>query len=269
MNERVVIVGGTSGIGLATARRQLKRGEGRRRHRPQPRATADRAGRTGRTGGQSSMPDASGMSGTSGTSDRPGTAGTSATASGSVVDARDERATREFFTRLGRVDHVVVAATGSTAAGPFRSVTTEALREAAEGKLITHSLTARAALDVLSPTGSITFVTAASAGAAMPGTAGLAAVNASVAAMVPVLAVELAPVRCNAVSPGMVDTPWWDWMDAEAKAETFAAYAKSTPAGRCGHPEDIADAISFLVGNSFTTGVVLTVDGGARLASGA
>jgi NAD(P)-dependent dehydrogenase (short-subunit alcohol dehydrogenase family) len=126
-----------------------------------------------------------------------------------------------------------------------------------------------AALDVLSPTGSITFVTAASAGAAMPGTAGLAAANASVAAMVPVLAVELAPVRFNAVSPGIVDTPWWDWMDADAKAETFAAYAKSTPAGRCGHPEDIADAISFLLGNSFTTGVVLTVDGGARLASGA
>ncbi|MBX7467976.1 SDR family oxidoreductase [Streptomyces sp. NPDC048491] len=248
MNERVVIVGGTSGIGLETARRQLGAGRdvvvtGRDPERLRA-ALADLAG-----------PAA--------------TDGTAATASGSVVDARDETATREFFAGLGRVDHVVVAATGSTAAGPFRSVTTDALREASEGKLIAHSLTARAALDVLSPTGSITFVTAASAGAAMPGTAGLAAVNASVAAMVPVLAVELAPVRFNAVSPGVVDTPWWDWMDEDAKAETFAAYAKSTPAGRCGRPEDIADAISFLVGNSFTTGIVLTVDGGARLASGA
>ncbi|MGW5525963.1 SDR family oxidoreductase [Streptomyces xanthochromogenes] len=245
MNERVVIVGGTSGIGLETARRQLG------------------AGRdvvvTGRDPGRlrAALAELTAVEGASGT------------ASGSVVDARDETATQEFFTGLGRVDHVVIAATGSTAAGPFRSVATDALREASEGKLIAHSLTARAALDVLSPAGSITFVTAASAGAAMPGTAGLAAVNASVAAMVPVLAAELAPVRFNAVSPGVVDTPWWDWMDEEAKAETFAAYAKSTPAGRCGRPEDIADAISFLVGNGFTTGVVLTVDGGARLASGA
>ncbi|MFK0178938.1 SDR family oxidoreductase [Streptomyces xanthochromogenes] len=245
MNERVVIVGGTSGIGLETARRQLG------------------AGRdvvvTGRDPGRlrAALAELTAVEGASGA------------ASGSVVDARDETATQEFFAGLGRVDHVVIAATGSTAAGPFRSVATDTLREASEGKLIAHSLTARAALDVLSPAGSITFVTAASAGAAMPGTAGLAAVNASVAAMVPVLAVELAPVRFNAVSPGVVDTPWWDWMDEEAKAETFAAYAKSTPAGRCGHPEDIADAISFLLGNDFTTGVVLTVDGGARLASGA
>ncbi|MFE3181979.1 SDR family oxidoreductase [Streptomyces violascens] len=266
MNERVVIVGGTSGIGLATARRQLSEGRdvvvtGRNPERL--RAALDELAGLSGTLSTSGAPDTSGAPGT------PGTSGTPGEVSGAVVDARDEAATQEFFAGLDRVEHVVVAATGSTAAGPFRSVTTDALRQATEGKLIAHSLTARAALDVLSPTGSITFVTAASAGAAMPGTAGLAAANASVAAMVPVLAVELAPVRFNAVSPGIVDTPWWDWMDADAKAETFAAYAKSTPAGRCGHPEDIADAISFLLGNSFTTGVVLTVDGGARLASGA
>ncbi|MEU5433452.1 SDR family oxidoreductase [Streptomyces sp. NPDC020719] len=245
MNERVVVIGGTSGIGLATARRQLIEGRdvvvtGRSPERL-----------------QAALAELSAVEGAVGT------------ATGEVVDARDEAATLRFFTDLGRADHVVVAATGSTAAGPFRSVTTEALREASEGKLIAHTLTARAALEVLSPGGSLTFLTAASAGAAMPGTAGLAAVNASVAAMVPVLAVELGPVRVNAVSPGIVDTPWWDWMDADAKAETFASYAKSTPAGRCGAPEDIADAIAFLIGNSFTTGVVLTVDGGARLSSGA
>ncbi|WP_406509277.1 SDR family oxidoreductase [Streptomyces sp. NBC_00212] len=263
MNERVVIIGGTSGIGLAAARRQLSEGRDVVVTGRNPERLRDALDELDALTDTLSTPDASD------TSDRPGTSGAPGRVSGSVVDAQDEAATREFFAGLGRVDHVVVAATGSTAAGPFRSVTTDALRQATEGKLIAHSLTARAALDVLSPTGSITFVTAASAGAAMPGTAGLAAVNASVAAMVPVLAVELAPVRFNAVSPGIVDTPWWDWMDADAKAETFAAYAKSTPAGRCGHPEDIADAISFLVGNSFTTGVVLTVDGGARLASGA
>jgi NAD(P)-dependent dehydrogenase (short-subunit alcohol dehydrogenase family) len=234
-SERVVVVGGTSGIGLAVAERQLQDGRevvvtGRDPERLK--AALDRLGEG---------------------------------ATGSAVDARDEEAMRELFTGLGRVDHVVVAVTGATAAGPFRSITVEALREAAEGKLIAQSIAARAALEVLRPDGSLTFVTAGSAGAAIPGTAGLAAVNASVEAMVPVLAVELAPARVNAVSPGIVDTPWWDWMEADARRQAFDSYAKAAPAGRVGRPEDIADAIAYLIGAGFTTGTVLPVDGGARL----
>ncbi|MGW4591248.1 SDR family oxidoreductase [Amycolatopsis thermoflava] len=112
-------------------------------------------------------------------------------------------------------------------------------------------------------------MTAASAGAAMPGTAALAAVNAGIEAMVPVLAVELAPVRVNAVSPGVIDTPWWDFLDADTKAATFEAMAAGLPARRVGTPDDIAAAIAFLTDNTYTTGVVLRVDGGARLASAA
>jgi NAD(P)-dependent dehydrogenase (short-subunit alcohol dehydrogenase family) len=72
-------------------------------------------------------------------------------------------------------------------------------------------------------------------------------------------------VRVNAVSPGIIDTPWWDWMDADTRRQTFEAYAKNAPAGRVGRPEDIAEAIGFLIGSTFTTGVVLSVDGGSRL----
>jgi NAD(P)-dependent dehydrogenase (short-subunit alcohol dehydrogenase family) len=239
MTERVVIVGGTSGIGLAVAERQLRDGRevvvtGRDAERLK--AALDRLGEG---------------------------------AAGAGVDARDEEAMRAFFAGLGSVDHVVIAVTGTTAAGPFRSITTEELRAAAEGKLIAQTVAARAALDVLRADGSLTFVTAGSAGAAMPGTAGLAAVNASVEAMVPVLAVELAPVRVNAVSPGVIDTPWWDWMDGDVRRQTFDSYAKATPAGRVGRAEDIADAIAYLTGASFTTGVVLSVDGGLRLRAAA
>ncbi|MFE2430096.1 SDR family oxidoreductase [Streptomyces sp. NPDC059373] len=235
MSERIVVVGGTSGIGLAVAERQLK--EGREvvvtgRDAGRLRAALDKLGEG---------------------------------ASGAAVDARDEEAMRALFAGLGRVDHVVLAATGATAAGPFRSIPAEALREAAEGKFVAQTIAAQAALEVLRPDGSLTFVTAGSAGAAIPGTAGLAAVNAAVEAMVPVLAVELAPARVNAVSPGIIDTPWWDWLDAEARQQTFDAYAKSAPAGRVGHVEDIADAIAYLIGAGFTTGVVLSVDGGSRL----
>jgi NAD(P)-dependent dehydrogenase (short-subunit alcohol dehydrogenase family) len=235
MSERVVVIGGTSGIGLAVAERQLKEGRevvvtGRDADRLQ--AALEKLG---------------------------------IGASGAAVDARDEEAMRAFFAGLGGADHAVLAATGASAAGPFRSIPAGALREAAEGKLVAQTIAAQAALEVLRPDGSLTFVTAGSAGAAIPGTAGLAAVNAAVEAMVPVLAVELAPARVNAVSPGIIDTPWWDWLDADARQQTFDSYAKSAPVGRVGHAEVIAGAIAYLIDAGFTTGVVLSVDGGARL----
>jgi NAD(P)-dependent dehydrogenase (short-subunit alcohol dehydrogenase family) len=186
-------------------------------------------------------------------------------ASGVSVDGSDESATRAFFAELGPVDHVVVTLTGNAAAGPFSTLAVGELRAATEGKLIAQTVAAQSSLKTLRPGGSLTFVTAGSSGAALPGTAGLAAVNAAVEAMVPVLAVELAPIRVNALSPGIIDTPWWDWLDAEARRQTFEEYAKRVPAGRVGRPEDIADAIGFLIGSTFTTGVVLSVDGGSRL----
>ncbi|WP_292323753.1 SDR family oxidoreductase, partial [Mesorhizobium sp.] len=70
----------------------------------------------------------------------------------------------------------------------------------------------------------------------------------------------------NAVSPGWVDTPIWQFVVGDAKNETLAAMAKRLPAGRVGRPEDIADAIRFLIGNGFTTGTTLHVEGGHRLA---
>jgi NAD(P)-dependent dehydrogenase (short-subunit alcohol dehydrogenase family) len=235
MNERVVVIGGTSGIGLATAERQQREGRevivtGRDKSRLE--AALERLG----TG-----------------------------ARGASVDAADEAAIQAFFVETGPVDHVVVAVTGATAAGPFRDLSIADLRTAAEGKLVAQTIAAQAALKVLRPGGSLTFITAGSSGAARPGTAGLAAVNAAVEAMVPVLAVELAPIRVNAVSPGIIDTPWWDWMDAESRRQAFDAFAKDAPVGRVGLPEDIADSIAYLIDGTFTTGVVLPVDGGSRL----
>jgi NAD(P)-dependent dehydrogenase (short-subunit alcohol dehydrogenase family) len=188
---------------------------------------------------------------------------------GGVVDARDPQALRRYFADLGPVDHVVVTATGRAGTSPFVDLTIADLQEGIAGKLFAHTATAQAALPVLRPNGSLTFVTAASSGAAMPTTAALAAVNASVEAMVAVLAVELAPLRVNAVSPGVVDTAWWDFLDADTRSQTFDAIAGTTPVGRVGTPDDIAGAIGFLIDNTFTTGVVLRVDGGARLASAA
>ena len=84
----------------------------------------------------------------------------------------------------------------------------------------------------------------------------------------PTEAAELAPVRVNAVSPGVIDTPWWAGMPAGQRAALFESYAAGTPVGRIGRPEDVADAVLYLAGNGFVTGTVLDVSGGLTLARG-
>ncbi|MEV4014729.1 SDR family oxidoreductase [Nonomuraea angiospora] len=232
---RVVIVGGTSGIGLAAAARLAAGGAevvvtGRSEERL--RSALKQLGDQAR---------------------------------GEVVDARDTGAMRALFEGLGAVDHLVVTVTGRGGAGPLSSLTDEGLTEAWRNKLVPHLLTAQAALGVLNPEGSITFVTAASAGAALPGIATLAAVNGAIEAAVPGLAVELAPIRVNAVSPGVIETDWWSEIGDEARAAFMEGAAESLPVRRVGRPEDVAATIEYVVRNAYTTGIVLTVDGGGRL----
>jgi len=149
--------------------------------------------------------------------------------------------------------------------GPLADLDLNDLRAGFEGKFWPQTVALKQALPLLSASGSVTFITAGSSGAAYPGTAGLAAINGALDAMVPVLAVELAPRRVNAVSPGVIDTPWWDTFAAPARDAVFARFAAQAPVGRIGQASDIADAVRFLIENTFTTGNILKVDGGARL----
>src|SRR5947207_2212710 len=108
---------------------------------------------------------------------------------------------------------------------------------------------------------------AAAAGSADRGAAGAAGVGAGTGgaqALVPSVAVELAPVRVNAVSPGVIDMPWWSWLPDDQRGAVFAQYAERSPAGRVGSPEQVAAAILGLMTNGFLTGVVLHCDGGLR-----
>ena len=81
--------------------------------------------------------------------------------------------------------------------------------------------------------------------------------------MVPSAASGVNPITW--LSPGVVDTPWWDFLSTEQKAAAFADFAQRTPVGRIGTADDIAAAIAFLVRDSFVSGHVLVCDGGARL----
>jgi NAD(P)-dependent dehydrogenase (short-subunit alcohol dehydrogenase family) len=117
----------------------------------------------------------------------------------------------------------------------------------------------------LRPGGSIGFTSGVAAYRPGPGGSMIAAVNGALEALARALALELAPVRVNVVSPGWVDTPIWDVLAGPAKAERLAEMGSRLPAGRVGKPAHIARAFVELMGNGFVTGTVLHVDGGHRL----
>lgn len=244
---RTVIIGGTAGIGLATARRLAQEGH-----------AVTVVGRT---------PQRIDEAVASITAENGGSI------QGRRADLTDRASLDALFAELGQsptggaVEHLVVTAPGDGAPGPLVDLDLAALHAAFSSKFIAYAHTIQAAVPRLDKQdGSITLVSAASAQAALPGTAGLAAVNGAVEALVPTLALELAPIRVNAVSPGVVDTAWWDRVvPADQRAGLMAEFAKGIPAGRVGHPDEIADAIALLVRNGFLTGTVLPIDGGARL----
>ncbi len=182
-----------------------------------------------------------------------------------ATDARDRGAVRALFAELGPYHHLVLCVTGRKGGGPFRQLSLDELRTGMEDKLFAQLMVAQAGLETIAEGGSITFVSASSARSALPGTAGLAALNAAIEGVVRPLAVELAPLRVNAVSPGVIDTAWWDGMPAAVKQATFEHVAKSLPVRRIGAAGDVAAAIVMVATNRFMTGTVVEVDGGGRL----
>jgi len=117
----------------------------------------------------------------------------------------------------------------------------------------------------LPPDGSFLFMSGATALKPAPGMLAVAATNAAVDTVTAGLAVELAPVRVNAIAPGTIDTGAYDALGPERKAALFAARSASNPARRIGTPQDIAAVAIMALTSSFLTGVTIPVDGGEHL----
>jgi NAD(P)-dependent dehydrogenase (short-subunit alcohol dehydrogenase family) len=237
MSDRTaLVVGGTSGIGLATARRLHGLG-----------ATVHIAAR-----GKERLDEVAASD--------PGLIGHQADGAGSAeIGALAEA--------IGTIDWLIITLSGSEGAGPIADLDLGALRRAFDAKFWGHITTVQAALPHLAPEGSITLLGAITARAAAPGTAGIAAINAAVEALVQPLAVELAPIRVNGVSPGFVDTPWWAGLPEEAKRAYFAQAAGVLLTRRIATADDIADAVVLAATNPNVTGTIIETDGGARLVS--
>lgn len=183
------------------------------------------------------------------------------------VDAGSDEEVAAFFAEGTAYDHLVLAVSGGSGTGPLATLDPADLRAGFEGKFWAYLRLVQAALPRLAADGSVTFITSSSARAALPGTSGLAAINGALEAMVRPLAAELAPRRVNAVSPGIVDTPWWDGMPAEERAAMFAEHAAALPVGRVGRAGDVAQAVLLAATNGFMTGTVVECNGGLSLAT--
>lgn len=178
------------------------------------------------------------------------------------VDSTDRNALNNFFKNYGPIDHLVISLSGSKGMGNFADLSLQVLREGFAEKFWANLDTVQATLPYIKKNGSITLVTAISGIAKLPGTSGLGAINGALEIMVQVWAKEFDQVRVNAVSPGVVDTGWWDFLPADKKEEAFAEFSRQIKVGRVGQPEEIADAILFAASNNYMTGKVIACDGG-------
>lgn len=231
--QQVLVIGGSSGIGLGVAGAVLDAGAavtlvGRSREKL---ASAARA---------------------LGEGDRVSTVAADVT--------REDEVRRVLEART--VDHVVVTA-AQIHYQPIRRLDVSSARLAIESKLLAALLVAKHAR--IAPSGSLTFTAGINTLRPMPGVAAVAAANGGLEALVRALAVELAPIRVNALSPGWIDTPIWDRVPGAPKEERFEQHARRLPVGRMGAPADVGHAAAFLMANRFTTGIVLRVDGGHPL----
>src|SRR5439155_15859627 len=138
-----------------------------------------------------------------------------------IMDAADATNLPNALAAIGKFDHLVLALGSHKGLGPFASVALTDLKAGFEEEVYAHFGTAQAALPHLRKDGSLTFVAGLSAHGAAPGTAGIGSANAAVVALVPILAAELQPLRVNSVSPGLIETPYWDFLDTDQRASVF------------------------------------------------
>jgi NAD(P)-dependent dehydrogenase (short-subunit alcohol dehydrogenase family) len=236
--ERVLIVGGSSGMGLALAERLLAAGAyitivGR---------SEDRLSSARR---QLGNPDR---------------------LRSIAADVTREEEVVSLFDALGDLDHIVTTAadiTGVYVLLPDMDVSIA--RGVIDSKIIGPLLLAKHGAAHLAAGGSITLTSGIAAYRPAPRGSVVAAVTGALASLAYALALELAPIRVNVVSPGWVDTPIWQAVAGDRKTEVLEVMANRLPVGRVGRATDIAQAIELLMHNGFITGTVLHVDGGQRL----
>ena len=185
-----------------------------------------------------------------------------------VVDISNEVQVKQIFQELDQVNHLFVAAgslsTGRTETdGKIASTPLEELKHPITERVFGAIYAIRHALPKMSE-GSITLTSGLFSTRPIPGVSVIAAAVAGIEAMGRTLALELAPIRVNTICPGYIDTPLLQAAFGEQYEQVIQAQAATLPAKRVGTAEEIARAILFLMTNGFINGEVLHIDGGGR-----
>jgi NAD(P)-dependent dehydrogenase (short-subunit alcohol dehydrogenase family) len=228
--KKVVVVGGSSGIGFSAA--ELAKAEG---------AEVIIASHN---------------------AERLKTAAQKLSVKGIQADVTSDESVASLFGACGPVNHVVLTA-AQLRSGPFKTVSMEDVRGTLEGKFWGAWRVAKSA-EIL-PGGSLTLVSGYLSVRPRPNSAIVGAANGAIESLARSLALELAPVRVNCVSPGIIDTPIRAAMPEAARRDMLAKTAASLPVGRVGVGEDIARQILAFMTIGFATGSIVYIDGGALI----
>lgn len=232
--KRVVIVGGTSGIGLATAAAAV-------------------------AGGAEVI-----VCSSTEAKLRAALAELGDGASGSVVDAGSEAELKHFFSELGPFDHLFVTPS-KLVPTPVAEARTEEVRMSLDLRFWAAFHSAKFGGAQVAAGGSITFMSGIAGRSPIPNEAIAGGSCAAVESLMRSLALELAPVRVNALAPGFVDTPLLDGFFGADRERRIAEIGGRLPVGRIGRAAEIAAAALFLMTNGYVNGHVLVIDGGHLL----
>jgi NAD(P)-dependent dehydrogenase (short-subunit alcohol dehydrogenase family) len=233
--KRVVVIGGTSGIGLAVAERCAREG-----------AAVTVVSR------QQGSVDAA--------LDRLG-----ANASGHTLAILDTESVRALFESLGEIDHLVYTAGEALSLMPIDDLHLGQARGFFETRYFGALNAVHAAAPHIKAGGSITLTSGSASQRPGPGWAVAASVCGAMEGLTRALAVELAPIRVNAVAPGVVRSPLWAAMSNDDRESMYADIAAALPVGRVGEVDDIAQAYLYCMTQGYGTGAVVSVDGGSLL----
>jgi len=235
LGQRIVIIGGTSGLGLATAKAASAEGAS-------VIVASSKKGNVDRT--LAELP-----------------AGTK----GRVLDITQEAAVAEFFATVGEFDHLAITAGESLDLGEFATLDLERAHRFFETRFWGSIAAAKHAAKRIGPTGSIILTNGIVGLRPQKGWVVAAAITGAVEAATRALAVELAPIRVNLVCAGIVRTELWRNMSEQERNELFKTAGQMLPVGRIGEPEDLAEAYLYLMRERFSTGAMIVVDGGGIL----
>jgi NAD(P)-dependent dehydrogenase (short-subunit alcohol dehydrogenase family) len=233
--KRIVLLGGTSGIGFATAEMVAREGaaivvaSSRREN-------VDRA--------VARLPKGT---------------------EGYVVDLGNEEQVQDFFNRIGAFDHLVFTVGGALLLGELSEISVEQARNFFNLRFWGAFMAAKYGSSHIRSGGSIVLTTGIIGRRPRKGWALGASLCGAVEALTRALAVELAPIRVNAVCPGAVRTELWGNMSEEEREAIYQGLGQALPVGRVGEAYDLAHAYLYLMREGYSTGQVIVVDGGAVL----